>query len=437
MRRFLLILPLIVATAFAARAVSPSGRFGQRLQQLQRHGSCSALPRFGVSTHQGRNPDDANIRLATEIGAQIVRMDVPWAGLEHQGQYDFAPYDHLINGLRQAGKSIVIVLAYGHPDHSDGRGNSAFPLPPRTPQQLAAYDRYAQAVATRYHGPDIAYEIWNEPNLDLFWPPAFDPKAYGALLSEAARAIRAVQPNAVILPAGLANENDPARFLRSLAESGALNDVNGITFHPYRQDDPENSLYDIAEFQKALAARTDLPLWITEWGYSEAWLIRAARQDVQKRQAVMIARLMLTAALAGAKAVMVYDLIDDGTNPGDQESSFGLDDYNYRPKPAAAAFRTLAGLTSQCDTYDFAANLQRSIITARFTGKSVASDVIWAYRSGRAQDYCVDAVQAQSTELRDVLGDRMPLVNCPGRTGVSLSLSEAAGPLVLTTKLSN
>ena len=59
-------------------AVSPSGRFEQPLLELQRSGGCAELPRFGVVTHQRRNPNDINLRLVSRIQAQVVRFDIPW-----------------------------------------------------------------------------------------------------------------------------------------------------------------------------------------------------------------------------------------------------------------------------------------------------------------------------------------------------------------------
>lgn len=436
MQYTLLVALLLTAATFDALAVSPSGHFQQRLLQLQRQGSCANLPRFGISTHRGRNPDDVNIRLVSEVGALIVRLDIPWIDLERQGRYDFRPYDDLINKLRQSGKSILLVLAYGHPDHSDGRADNGFPLPPRTPEQQAAYGRYAQAVARRYHGPDIVYEIWNEPNLNLFWPPAFDAQAYRELLDEGVHAIRDVDPTATIISGGLANENNPPQFLHTLATAGALDGVDGITFHPYRQDGPENSLYDIAEFESAAAGRVDRSLWITEWGYSEAWLAKVSPYGTRQRSAVMIARLMLTAALAKAKAALIYDLIDDGNDPNDQESSFGLYDYDFKPKPAAAAFHTIAGLASDCSTYEFKADTAHNMITAAFHyqgGKD--SYVIWAYADG-TRDVCFGAADRYPTKLTDVTGNPLPLEPCDAasRVKVRLKISDESGPVILQTE---
>jgi hypothetical protein len=431
----LIILFLMVAgIIFESRAVSPSGHFRQPLLQLQRQGKCEELPQFGVNTHRGRNPDAVNVRLVAEIRARTVRFDIPWIELETEGQYNFGPYDDLINRLRQSGKSIVLLLAYGHPDHSDGRAANGYPLPPRTSEQRAAYARYAAAVAQRYHGTDIVYEIWNEPNLTLFWPPTPDATAYEKLLAESAQAIRSIDPAATIISAGLANVNDPAEFLRAMTKVGTPGGISGISFHPYRQDGPENSLYDIAEFEKAAIGRFDLPLWITEWGYSETWLAKGDFGDVGSRAAVMTARLMLTAALAKSKAALLYDLIDDGNDPGDQESHFGLYDYEFRPKKAAKVFRTLANLMSDCSKYEFKYDFRQDLITAAFYLDDRISYVIWTYAPGSNSDeVCFGAIGAQPIELKDIEGNSLPLEPCSAASQVKvrLKISEKSGPVIL------
>ena len=127
-------------------ALSPPEHFQQPLARLQRQSSCVDLPQFGVNTHRGRNLDDVNVRLISDVGARIVRLEIAWIDLERDGQYDFSAFDYLISKLRRDGKSIIFGLAYGHPDHSDGRAANGFPLPPRTSEQRAAYGRYVQAV---------------------------------------------------------------------------------------------------------------------------------------------------------------------------------------------------------------------------------------------------------------------------------------------------
>ena len=436
MLRILLIFLMITAAIFEVRQAFPAKSVQQLLPNLQRQGSCADLPQFGVSTHQGRNPDDVNVKLISESRARVVRFDVPWNDVEHEGQYNFSAYDDLIRKLRASGKSIVLVLAYGHPDHSDGRAENGLPLPPHTPEQRAAYGRYVQSVARQYHGPDIIYEIWNEPNITLFWPPAPDAKAYAELLAEATHAIRSIEPAATIISAGLANVNDPAGYLHTLAKTGALDQLDGITFHPYRQNGPENSINDIDEFENATAGRASHPLWITEWGYSEAWIAKTDPAHIQQRLAVMTARLMLTAALAKAKTTLVYELIDDGTSPSDQESNFGLYDYDFQPKPAATAFRSIAELMSDCNKYKFKVDKTLNIRTATFYFDRAVSYVVWTYEAAPPRDICLTTDGAHPIDSQDVLGNRLPIQSCGTASQVELRVSDESGPIILQAEIS-
>jgi hypothetical protein len=425
----------LVGFHFYARvAASQSGLFEQRLAKLQRSGICAELPRFGVSTHQAtrerRNPADINIRLATDIGAQVVRFDIFWEYLEKDGRYKFEQIDALIRGLREKGKTVLLILTYGHPDHSDRAGDGGF-LPPRTPEQYEAFYRYVRAVVNRYHGSDVVYQIWNEPNM-MGW----EPQKYGELLVGAARAIRAVDPQATIIAAGIANVKNRDSYLRDLVATTKLGQVDALAFHPYRQDAPEKSLADIAVFEgAALAENVPRALWLTEWGYSETWLVKAYSADkVRKRQAIMTARLMLTAAIAKAKALTIYDLIDDGLDITNGEHKFGIYDFEFEPKEAAGAFRTLAALMANCDQYRFEFDAGRKIIIATFKKSRGVTRVIWTYDSVRDREFCVELASSNASHLVDIFGNRIVFGSCGDESSAKINISEAIGPVILTSE---
>ncbi len=415
-------------------AASPVGKFEKRLSELQRHGECVELPQFGVSTHRNRNSDDVNIRLITELGAQIVRIQISWIDTERGGKFDFGEFDNIVRELRQKKKSIVLVLAYGHPDHTDGGWETGFPFVPRTPEQREAYFRYIQAVIEHFHGPDITYQVWNEPNIKLFWPPP-DAVAYGKLLEGAAAAIRKIDPTATIISAGIANEQNRDGFLGNMIAATSLDQVNALAFHPYRQEGPENSLLDISEFENvAVKKNGSRPLWLTEWGYSESWFARTyPRDDISRRKAVMTARLMLTAAIAKVKAAIIYDLIDDGPDATNPEFKFGLYDYDFKPKEAAVAFRTLANLMAYCKTYRFEFNPARKVIIATFTSDMHISRIVWTYDATRNQEVCLEPGPSKEINLQDLSGKFVPFGSCRGSLNISVNVSESSGPLILTT----
>jgi hypothetical protein len=425
-----LIVLITVLALRGAHIFSLPSQFEKQLIELQRDGSCTELPRFGVSTHQYRNPDSTNIELVSDIAAQVVRFDIFWTDVERAGLYDFRKYDRLIQGLRQKNKMVLLLLTYDHPDHSDASADGSF-LPPRTAEQREAYYRYVRAVVKRYHGPDIAYQIWNETNMK----EGLTSRVYGELLTETARVIREVDLQAIIIAAGLANERDPDNYLHGLVTTTDLTQVDALAFHPYRQNGPENSLSDIAKFESA-SSTNNAPraLWITEWGYSETWLLKSYSADkVRKRQAIMIARLMLTAAIAKTKVVTIYDLIDDGPDITNQEHKFGLYDFEFKPKEAAVAFRILANLMANCDQYRFEFNMAQKTIIATFEKNRGATRVIWTYDSGRDREICVDLNSLEAVNLIDIFGNRIGFNSCGSGSSAKITISEPIGPIILTS----
>lgn len=72
------------------------------------------------------------------------------------------------------------------------------------PFDVGRFAEYCAALATRYQGQIHAYQIWNEPNLHREWGNfSPSPIAYAELLGICAEAIRAADPAAIIVSAGL------------------------------------------------------------------------------------------------------------------------------------------------------------------------------------------------------------------------------------------
>lgn len=73
------------------------------------------------------------------------------------------------------------------------------------PADLALWGEFCRRVAERYQGRIAAYQIYNEPNLSREWgnqPP--DAAAYVEMLRVCSEAVRAVDPQVILISAGLA-----------------------------------------------------------------------------------------------------------------------------------------------------------------------------------------------------------------------------------------
>ena len=107
-----------------------------------------------------------------------------------------------------------------------------------------AYAEFIGLVAERYKGKISAYEVWNEPNVIFFQNPV-DPVFYTRMLQAAYPAIKAADPEAVVVggvvlaayTAGSVTIN-PQDFVATMYENGAKGYFDAISYHPYHPDIP-------------------------------------------------------------------------------------------------------------------------------------------------------------------------------------------------------
>jgi len=100
--------------------------------------------------------------------------------------------DDYIDWLVDNGVNIQLQLCYGNPmytglsgkppdsirpapgtSHADDGGIYSIYRGPNTPEQIAAFNRYAAYVIRHFKGRIRYYELWNEPNAH-FWHPQWD-----------------------------------------------------------------------------------------------------------------------------------------------------------------------------------------------------------------------------------------------------------------------
>jgi len=169
------------------------------------------------------------------------------------------------------------------------------------PDDLEAWGDHVEDIVTNGQGLIEAYEICNEPN--TFWRPDPHPEEYFQVLQEAYTRIKAVDPEAVVVAAGLApvgrvqgNCNgydgnnciamDELKFWRAFFDLGGGDYFDVFSIHPYGfAYEPETDPYSVsnnfcfrgAELQYAILKEYglgDRPVWATEFGW-----MRAAAED--------------------------------------------------------------------------------------------------------------------------------------------------------------
>ena len=247
-------------------------------------------PKLGMHTRLTDEPDAAKISrtlaLVREMGAPWVVELFPWSYYEPApGHFDWSHPDLVIAQAQQQGLTVIaridIVPAWARPANSSTRYLDE--------AHYADYARFAAAFAARYQGQIRHIVVWNEPNTTFEWGGRLpDPAAYTALLCATYPAIKAANPEAIVLAAGLAptlaQPGDPQgyddlQYLQAMYDAGAGDCFDALAAHTYGGQSPFEQRSDPARinFRRVELLRrvmelhgdADKLIYVTESGWND------------------------------------------------------------------------------------------------------------------------------------------------------------------------
>jgi hypothetical protein len=212
-------------------------------------------------------------------GAKTVRVAFYW----HEGQplgpgaVDFSAYDAPVLAAAQHGLGVLPVVfsapAWARVDAGDVAS------PPRDPADYAAFltalaGRYGPQGSLWSEHPEVAarpiraWQLWNEPNLTGYWSQQPFAKAYVRLLKAARGALRAADPGARAILAGLPNGWAP---LRQIYKAGGRAFFDAAAIHPYTAR-PDRVPRFVSEARRVMRRYGDRrrPMWVTEMSWPAA-----------------------------------------------------------------------------------------------------------------------------------------------------------------------
>ena len=153
---------------------------------------------------------------------------------------------------------------------------------------MDSYEDFIRAaVLRRYRGRVHFWEVWNEENERFFWKPAPDVDQYARFFTRMRRAILDEDPTAEVAVGGLAGLNASidipgVTFLEQLVARRVAFDR--VAIHPYSDHSPlvhvqwDGNFDDIGLINARLRRLgRDVPLWVTEWGWSSQTLSEATQ----------------------------------------------------------------------------------------------------------------------------------------------------------------
>lgn len=284
---------------------------------------------------------------AKEAGAAAVRIDLNWPWIEtEKSQYDWQLYDEFAPALRARNLRPIFILHRANPLYSAAtpatRSVPADVSPPVTPGAVAAFAAWAAAGAERYRDLSPIWEIWNEPDMEMFWPPQPQPQKYAALARATCLAIKQKVPDAFVVGPAAAQMPTVWRtrkpLLAAVEEDAALLQcLDAVSIHTHRFGQaPETVSRDYAVMRRNYPRLSAKPIIDTEWG-------DAVSTDgiSEAQQAAWLVRMFLVSAMERIGLTNWYCLVDVGSDASDRENRFGLVTEDGRRRPAFDAYRTL------------------------------------------------------------------------------------------------
>jgi polysaccharide biosynthesis protein PslG len=293
----------------------------------------------GVNTHF-LDPNPGEMEMLAAAGIRWARTDFGWEETEKKpGQYDFSGYDKLVNILESYNVSPYLILDYTNKLYDNG-------MSPYTEEGRQAFTRWAAAAVKHFQGRGIIWEMYNEPNIKVFWLPKPNVQDYIKLALEVGKAIRTVAPSETYIGPAVSTIDFP--FLEACFKAGLLNYWSAVSVHPYRRTDPESAAAEYSRLHHLIEAYAPegrkVPILAGEWGYSTVW-----KGMDDEKQGKLLAREILSNLANGLPLTIWYDWHDDGSDPKDPEDHFGTVYFPYeraskavyRPKPAYIALQNL------------------------------------------------------------------------------------------------
>jgi len=286
--------------------------------------------RLGVGLHVEREWYQDAGGYAAALGFSEARNDILWSRNEtERGVYEWQDYyAREFSVLHANGIKLLGIVNYNNKLYGPGKA-------PESAQELAAYGRYAAAVADRFDL--VGLEVFNEYNQERFNDTkcGTDGGCYVPMLKAVHDAVAEDHPDLPIVAGATARFD--REFFIELWQAGGMVYADAMSFHPYEvhkgSPDDVRTYIQQARADMAEYAGDEVPAWITELG----WTTSVGGGFGFELQAEFLVRSEILAFAEGVEKYFWYDLVNDSGHPGEHEQNFGLYEFSRRPDTIALA----------------------------------------------------------------------------------------------------
>jgi hypothetical protein len=229
----------------------------------------------------------STLRRQRAIGANILRQTFDWAVIERTpNRYRFRKYDRFVLHASHYGMRLLPILFNPPGWHSSRPARNARhgTYPPKDP---AAFGAFAAALVRRY-GPDgtlwrdfprarklpiKSWQVWNEPNLPVYWASGPDPEEFVEMMRAVNAAIKEEDPTAEVVTAGIPQSKlgiPMLTYIRRMYAKGAAGTFDTLAVNPYART-AHLLRQRLRAVRRIMNGRDDTEnrIWITELGWSD------------------------------------------------------------------------------------------------------------------------------------------------------------------------
>jgi hypothetical protein len=370
---------------------------------------------YGISSaglRDGVASAEREIKMIHLAGLGATRFDLFWPNIQQSmGKWDWEKYDRLFAACA-ANDVVPLPLINASPQWastgktttSDWRDWAC--APPRTPEYL----KFVHRSVARYRQYTHYWEIWNEPDLPSWLGTA---EQYGDLLSSSVRTIHQVDPKAQVMNGGISEVSDyrPGFVTTFLKRADTKPDI--FAYHSHGSVDNVQIARDKAETYLEAAHVGKIPIWLNETGQSVTGAI------TEREQALTLVKKMASAPTRGDRAVILYDIRNNGDDPNNLEDNFGLIRHDFTPKAAYAAVRTTISELSH-KAYAGALPLGKRVSAFVYHGADETDVVVWGDYPDKVVSTARLKTNCAKATLVDIMGRCRPASIAGGLVTLSI-----------------
>jgi hypothetical protein len=250
---------------------------------------------LGIQAQYYGQPLDRLTGMVNDIGFTWTKQQIVWRDVEvSKGRYEWGQLDEVVDTLNRSRINIMLsVVKSPHWATPTGTDDG-------TPSNAQDFGDFMRALATRYKGKVLAYELWNEANLAAETGGRINPAFYVQLLKAGYLGVKGIDPSAIVVMGALSptGVNNPQLAVDDLVYLDQLYKINDgevrhyfdvLGSHPYGMSNPPDTLWSegrpgpepkffnhdsfyFRRFEQQYAIMQqygdgDKQVWLSEWGW--------------------------------------------------------------------------------------------------------------------------------------------------------------------------